>query len=99
MMSALVIAFALSLAPAAPPANTGCQKACVKVTQKTARHWPGKRRKADDRRKAYEDMRKSVHASCMQDCSARGRAFVRCVRRAKDIQQISRCYQLPSRVK
>jgi hypothetical protein len=72
----------------------GCQAACEKVTKQTARHWPRKRRSDKVEKDAYERMKKKVHESCMRDCNARGAAFVRCVKRARKIQQLSRCYQI-----
>ena len=78
---------------------TTCQQACEKVTDLTAGRWPKKRKGTEEQRKAFEDMRKVVHAQCMQDCNERGKPFIQCVRRARKVQKMSRCYQKAGRKK
>ena len=96
MISALTVTMMLSMSsPQVTPVADVCEKACVKVTRKTARHWPKKRRNKKDTKDAYERMKKQVHNSCMNHCKKVGKPFAKCVRRAKDIKKISRCYLLP----
>jgi hypothetical protein len=76
---------------------TTCQQACDKVTDMTAGRWPKKRKGTEEQRKAFEQMRKDVHAQCMKDCESRGKPFIRCVRAARKVQRISKCYQKAGR--
>lgn len=95
MISALSVALLLSFSgPQLVPVDTACEKACVKVTYQTAKHWPAKRRRGKDGQEKYERMRKQVHRACMNHCQKVGGVFVRCVKRSKNIKKVSACYLL-----
>ncbi|HIA03474.1 MAG TPA: hypothetical protein EYN06_06490 [Myxococcales bacterium] len=95
MISALSVVLLLSFSgPQVVPVDSACEKACAKVTHKTAKHWPAKRRRGKEGQENYERMRKQVHSSCMNHCNKVGSVFVRCVRRSKNIKKISACYLL-----
>ena len=85
------------LGPVGPASQTAkittCQQACEKVTDLTAGRWPKSRKGSEEQKKAFEEMRKGVHAQCMKDCEARGKRFIRCIRVARNAKKMSTCYQ------
>ena len=92
-----VVAIALGLATAGPTEDqipAGCDAACEKVTDMTAGRWPAGRKGTQEAKDAFEKMRKDVFAQCKSDCARRGRPFVNCIKVAKDVQRVSKCYQL-----
>ena len=94
----LTLALFAPIGPSADAAKiTTCEQACEKVTDLTAGRWPKSRKGSDDAKQAFEKMRKGVHAQCMTDCESRGKAFIRCIRVARNAKKMSRCYQKASK--
>ena len=74
-----------------------CDAACDRVVQLTAKRWPKKRRRTEQEKSEWDDMKKAVKQQCLADCNARGRKFIRCVARSRSIDKVSRCYQGPQK--